>query len=70
MLISNYQYTEIVIGTLIFSLLYFIYMYYTATDIVIWDIVWCTFSVFLILSLKNFFINYNIIQSQNFILKV
>jgi len=68
MLITNYQYTEIIIGTSLFPMLYFLYLYFLKKGVVYWDIIWCTFSLFIILLFKYFYINYNLIQSQNFIL--
>lgn len=68
MLITNYQRTEIIIGTITFPILYFIYLYFTQTTVIYWDIIWCTFTLFIILIFKHFYINYNLIQSQNFIL--
>jgi hypothetical protein len=68
MLITNYQKTEIIIGTALFPMLYFLYLYFLKKGIVYWDIIWCTLSLFIILLFKYFYINYNLIQSQNFIL--
>mgnify|MGYP000320998385 CR=1 FL=1 len=66
MLLTYYQITEIVIGTIIFSMLYFLYLYFTESTIIYWDIAWCTISLFIILLFKYFYINFNILQSQNF----
>lgn len=66
MLLTNYQITEIVLGTLIFSMLYFLYLYFSAPTIIYWDIIWCTTTLFIILLFKYFYINFNILQSQNF----
>jgi hypothetical protein len=65
MLLNKYQVTEITIGTFIFPMLYFLYLYYSKTHIIYWDIIWCTLSLFIILLFKNFYINFNILQSQN-----
>jgi hypothetical protein len=66
MLLSNYQITEIIIGSSIFPILYFLYLYYTVTTTIIyWDIIWCTLVIFIILLFKSFYINFNILQSQN-----
>ena len=64
MLLSGYQKSEIIIGTIIFPMVYFIYLYVSHTHIIIWDIIWCTITLFLILLFKNFYINFNILQSQ------
>ena len=66
MLLTNYQITEIVIGTIIFPLLYFLYLYFLNETIVYWDIIWCTLTLSIILLFKYFYINFNILQSQNF----
>lgn len=66
MLLTNYQITEIIIGTFIFAMLYFLYLYFTVNTIIYWDIIWCTLTLFLILLFKDFYINFNILQSQNF----
>jgi len=66
MLLTNYQITEIIIGTVLFPMLYFIYLYYTMPgQIIYWDILYCTFILFIILLFKYFYINFNILQSQN-----
>jgi hypothetical protein len=66
MLLSTYQIVEIVIGTIIFPMLYFLYLYFTTNTIIYWDIIWCTITLLIILLFKNFYINFNILQSQNF----
>ena len=67
MLLTNYQITEITIGTLIFPMVYFLYLYFTIKDqIIYWDIFYCTTVLFIILIFKYFYINFNILQSQNF----
>lgn len=65
MLLSNYQITEVIIGTFLFPLFYFLYLYFASIDIVWWDVIWCTISLGIILLFRNFYINYNILQSQN-----
>ena len=64
MLLSGYQKSEILIGTIIFPMTYFSYLYISHTPIMIWDIIWCTITLFLILLFRNFYINFNILQSQ------
>lgn len=66
MLLTNYQTTEIIIGTFLFPIIYFLYLYFLSLPIIYWDIIWCTISLCIILLFKNFYINYNILQSQNF----
>jgi hypothetical protein len=65
MLLSNYQATEIMLGTVLFPILYFLYLYLSNTHIIYWDILWCTISIFIILLFRYFYINYYILQSQN-----
>ena len=65
MILNNYQMTEIIIGSSLFPMFYFLFLYFSHRHILAWDIIWCTFSIFIILLFKNFYINYNILQSQN-----
>ena len=57
-------------GTLLFPIIYFIYIYLSSSDIIVWDIIWCTVVLFIALLFKYFYINYNLLQSQNFILTI
>jgi hypothetical protein len=66
MILNNYQITEIIIGSFLFPMMYFLFLYYSKSKIMVWDIIWCSFSIFIILLFKNFYINFNILQSQNF----
>jgi hypothetical protein len=65
MLLTKYQITEIILGTVLFPMLYFLYLYFSKINIVYWDITWCTLVIFIILIFKNFYINFNILQAQN-----
>jgi hypothetical protein len=65
MLLTKYQITEIIIGSFIFPMIYFLYLYFLGGDIVYWDIIWCSISLFIILIFKDFYINFNILQTQN-----
>ncbi len=65
MLLSNYQITEIVLGSLLFTMAYFLFLYFSKSKIIYWDVAWCTITIFIILLFKNFYINFNILQSQN-----
>ena len=65
MLLTYYQITEIVLGSLLFSMAYFLFLYISQSKIVYWDVIWCTLTIFIILLFKNFYINFNILQSQN-----
>jgi hypothetical protein len=68
MLITKYQKTDILFSVLIFPLFYYIYLYLSDSKVRIWDIIFCTFTLFIILLFKYFYINYNLLQSQNLIL--
>lgn len=65
MLLTYYQITEIIIGSALFPMFYFLFLYFSKSKIVYWDIIWCTLTIFIILLFKNFYINFNILQSQN-----
>jgi hypothetical protein len=65
MLLTYYQITEIVLGSLLFSMAYFLFLYISQSKIVYWDVIWCTLTIFIVLLFKNFYINFNILQSQN-----
>ena len=66
-MLTSYQITETVIGSIFFILAYFLVLYFTVKDkIIYWDIIWCTISLAIILTFKFFIINYYILQSQNF----
>jgi len=68
MLLTNYQKTEILFGTILFLFFYIIYLFLSGSQLLIWDIIWCTLSVFIILTFRFFYLNYNLLQSQNLIL--
>lgn len=68
MLISNYQKTELLIGTVFFILFYLIYLFLSNSEISYLDIIWCSFTLFIALLFKFFYIKYNLIQTQNYIL--
>jgi len=65
MLLSNYQITEIIIGTCLFPMAYFLYLYFTQSEINYFDIGYCTLVLFIIITFKDFYINFTILQSQN-----
>ena len=48
MLLTYYQITEIILGTCFFPLFYFLYLYFTRKETIIyWDIFYCTIVLFL-----------------------
>jgi hypothetical protein len=65
MLLTNYQITEILIGTCLFPMAYFLYLYFTESEISYFDIGYCTLVIFIIMTFKDFYINFNILQAQN-----
>jgi hypothetical protein len=66
MFLSNYQITELILGTVFFAIFYYIYLWATVPSTYKWwDLIWCTFTIFIILLFKYFYINYNILQAQN-----
>jgi len=68
MLITKYQFTDVIFSVILFPFFYFTFLYSSNSRIRIWDIIWCTFSLAVILLFKYFYINYNLLQSQNLIL--
>jgi hypothetical protein len=66
MILSSYQVTELIFATLLFPFFYFFYLYLSDKDIFVWDILWCTLTLFIAILLRDFSLNYNILQSQNF----
>lgn len=69
MLITFYQVTEIVMATLLFPLFYFLYLFTSRSEIIYWDIIWCSFALCLILTAKAFYINFYLLQMQNKMIK-
>lgn len=58
-MLSRYQQSEVVFGTLLFALIYFIYRTYIyPSKYVIFDVFYTTVGIFLILFLKNFAVDY------------
>ena len=67
MLLSLYEMIEIILSVIIFPVFYFLFLYFTVeTKIIYWDIIWCTISLFIILLIKTLYINYYLLQNQNF----
>lgn len=66
MLLSRYQQSEIMIGTFVFAVLYFIYRtFITKSTYIYFDVLYCSFGVFIILFLKYFSINYYQLYNSN-----
>lgn len=58
-MLSRYQQSEVVFGTLIFALIYYIYrIYFVPSKAPIFDVLYATVGIFLILFLKNFAVDY------------
>jgi len=66
-MLTIYQRTELIIGTILFTLFYFLILYYSNKEnLSYYDVVVSTIAFFLIMYIRYFFINYYIFQSQNF----
>jgi hypothetical protein len=66
-MLTIYQQTELIIGTILFVLFYFLVLYFTDKEnLSIYDVIVTTIAFFLIMYIRYFFINYYIFQSQNF----
>ena len=66
-MLTIYQRTELIIGTILFILFYFLILYYSNKEnLSYYDVVVSTIAFFLIMYIRYFFINYYIFQSQNF----
>ena len=64
MLISNYQITETIIGTILFPIIYYYYLKVSGNEINNLDIFWCSISLCIIFLFRNFYLNYNLLQNQ------
>ena len=64
-LLTRYQITELIFATVMFPFFYFTFLYLSDYDIIIWDILWCTITLFIALLLRDFSLNYNLLQAQN-----
>ena len=66
-MLTIYQRTELIIGTILFILFYFLVLYFSNKEnLSYYDVIVTTIAFFLILYIRYFFINYYIFQSQNF----
>jgi hypothetical protein len=66
-MLTIYQRTELIIGTILFTLFYFLVLYFSNKEnLSYYDVVVTTIAFFLIMYIRYFFINYYIFQSQNF----
>ncbi len=65
-MLNRYQISETIFGTLLFLLIYFIYRKYIApTKYYIFDVLYCTVALFLILLIKNFTVSYYQLYNLN-----
>ena len=65
-MLNRYQISEIIFGTLLFTIIYFIYRKYIAPiQYYIFDILYCTIAIFLILFIKNFTVSYYQLYNLN-----
>ena len=66
-MLTIYQRTELIIGTILFTLFYFLILYFSNKEnLSYYDVIVSTIAFFLIMYIRFFFINYYIFQSQNF----
>jgi hypothetical protein len=66
-MLTIYQRTELIIGTILFILFYFLVLYFSNREnLSYYDVIVTTIAFFLIMYIRYFFINYYIFQSQNF----
>jgi len=66
-MLTIYQQTELVIGTILFILFYFLILYFNNKEnLSYYDVIITTIAFILIMYIRFFFINYYIFQSQNF----
>ena len=66
-MLTIYQQTELIIGTILFVLFYFLVLYFTDKEnLSYYDVIVTTIAFILIMYIRYFFINYYIFQSQNF----
>ena len=65
-MLSRYQQSEVVFGTLIFALIYFMYRtYFVPSKAIMFDLLYTSAGIFLILFLKNFAISYYQLSDLN-----
>jgi len=66
-MLTIYQRTELIIGTILFILFYFLVLYFSNKEnLSYYDVIVTTIAFFIIMYIRYFFINYYIFQSQNF----
>ena len=66
-MLTIYQRTELIIGTILFILFYFLVLYFSNKEnLSYYDVIVTTIAFLLIMYIRYFFINYYIFQSQNF----
>lgn len=65
-MLNRYQISETIFGTLLFTLIYFIYRkYIIPTKYYMFDILYSTIAIFLILFIKNFTVSYYQLYNLN-----
>ena len=65
-MLNKYQISEIIFGTVLFLLIYFIYRkYLVTTKYYFFDVLYCSIGVFIILFIKNFSVSYYQLYSLN-----
>ncbi len=65
-MLNRYQISETIFGTLLFALIYFIYRkYIVPTQYYMFDLLYCTVAISLILFIKNFTVSYYQLYNLN-----
>jgi hypothetical protein len=65
-MLNRYQISEIIFGTILFLLIYFIYRkYIVPTKYYIFDVLYCSIGIFIILFIKNFAVFYYQLYNLN-----
>ncbi len=63
---NRYQISEIIFGTVLFILLYFIYRkYLVPSKYFLFDVLYCSVGIFIILVIKNFSVSYYQLYNLN-----
>lgn len=65
-MLNKYQISEIIFGTLLFLVIYFIYRkYIIPTKYYVFDVLYCSIGIFIILFIKNFAVSYYQLYNLN-----
>jgi hypothetical protein len=65
-MLTIYQKTELILGTVLFILFYFLIIHFSDQPFLYYDVIVTTIMFLIIMYLRYYFLNYYILQSQNF----